>query len=68
MALSQSGGNSEIYQISRTGNILQRLTYGAGIDVSPAWSPDGKQMAFVSNRSGNPQIYIMQVATRKPDG
>jgi TolB protein len=29
------------------------------INSSPSWSPDGKQLAFVSNRGGTPQIYIM---------
>ena len=30
-------------------------------DRYPAWSPDGKKIAFVSNRSGNNQIYVMEV-------
>ena len=25
----------------------------------PAWSPDGTQIAFMSNRDGNPEIYVM---------
>ena len=25
----------------------------------PAWSPDGTQMAFTSNRDGNPELYVM---------
>ncbi|MFQ5692795.1 MAG: TolB family protein, partial [Nitrospinota bacterium] len=27
----------------------------------PAWSPDGKTLAFTSNRSGSPQIYLIDV-------
>lgn len=28
-------------------------------DEDPKWSPDGKQIAFVSNRDGNDEIYVM---------
>ncbi|MCC6751025.1 MAG: PD40 domain-containing protein, partial [Deltaproteobacteria bacterium] len=45
-------GNSEIYVISATGQVLKRLTHNAAIDTSPTWSPDGSQLAFVSNRGG----------------
>ena len=27
--------------------------------VSPRWSPDGKRIAFTSNRDGNYEIYVM---------
>lgn len=34
------------------------LTTGSYNDHSPVWSPDGKKLAFVSNRSGSAQIHI----------
>lgn len=36
-----------------------RLTDSAGDDLLPAWSPDGRMIAFVSQRDGNPEIYVM---------
>ncbi|HNW58952.1 MAG TPA: hypothetical protein PKI62_04710 [bacterium] len=32
---------------------------------SPAWSPDGRQIAFASGRSGNGDIYIMDIDLQK---
>jgi TolB protein len=51
--------DQEIYLLDRQGNIKQRLTNNPGIDISPAFSPDGRQIAFASSRGGNPQIYLM---------
>ncbi len=32
-------------------------------DTAPAWSPDGRQIAFISARAGNWEIYTVDVAT-----
>jgi dipeptidyl aminopeptidase/acylaminoacyl peptidase len=39
-----------------TGEVRQ-LTSGDRPDSSPAWSPDGKRIAFVSNRTNDPDRY-----------
>ncbi len=31
-------------------------------DSQPSWSPDGRQLAFVSSRAGKPQIYLLPTA------
>ncbi len=41
------------------GTSVRRLTRDPATDTSPTWSPDGKRIAFVSNRAGNPHIYVM---------
>jgi hypothetical protein len=42
---------------------LTRLTDGAWNDLAPALSPDGKQIAFASNRSGYYDLYLLNLAS-----
>ncbi|MDI3340112.1 MAG: S9 family peptidase [Sphaerobacter sp.] len=44
----------------------QPFTAGQQQDTEPRWSPDGRQLAFVSDRSGTPQLYVMNVAGGEP--
>ena len=41
------------------------LTHDEFLDVDPAWSPDGTQLAYVSDRSGKPEIWLRDLATKK---
>ena len=41
------------------GSDQRRLTRNLDIDLDPAWSPDGRSMAFTTNRDGNYEIYVM---------
>lgn len=53
-------GQAEIYVLNASsGDIVRRCTDNRAEDVSPSWSPDGSQIAFVSDRSGGPQIFVM---------
>ncbi|HEY3449205.1 MAG TPA: Tol-Pal system beta propeller repeat protein TolB [Myxococcales bacterium] len=58
-AMSEDDGNSHLWLADANGENAKRLTDGFGINSSPTFSPDGKQLAFVSNRAGTPQIYVM---------
>ena len=53
--------NPDIYRISPNGLIQGRLTRGprGAMNVEPTVSPNGKQIAFSSDRSGAPMIYTM---------
>lgn len=58
-AMSEDDGNSHLWIAAPDGSNPRRLTDGFGLNTSPSFSPDGKQLAFVSNRAGSPQIYIL---------
>ncbi|CAN7443647.1 prolyl oligopeptidase family serine peptidase [Acidovorax sp. LjRoot129] len=42
-----------------------QITQGTGNDHSPHWSPDGHQLAFVSDRNGDAQIYLLGMRAAK---
>jgi dipeptidyl aminopeptidase/acylaminoacyl peptidase len=49
---------SNIWVVPIDGGTPIQLTQ-SGHDTSPAWSPDGKMLAFISSRSGESQIYVL---------
>ncbi len=54
-------GNPEVYLLEgTTGEERARLTFNEGIDTSPTFSPTGTRIAFVTDRDGTPQLYVMQ--------
>lgn len=42
-----------------------QLTFGAGNDTEATWSPDGRWIAFQSDRSGSDAIYLLDTKTEK---
>jgi TolB protein len=52
-------GNSEIYRVDVISREVIRLTNDSEMDILPAISPDGRWIAFVSNRDGSWKIYAV---------
>ncbi|MFI5097283.1 MAG: prolyl oligopeptidase family serine peptidase [Candidatus Acidiferrales bacterium] len=53
-------GVSNIWIIPAAAGEAIQVTQG-GRDTSPAWSPDGKALAFLSAREGTPQVYLLSM-------
>jgi TolB protein len=54
-------GDGDIYLMNATGANQRRLTFEPSAEGFPAWSPDGRRIAFVSDRDGNSEIYVMNI-------
>jgi Tol biopolymer transport system component len=61
IAYEAKGENSkpDIYVMNADGSARVQLTHHRARDENPDWSPDGKQIAFYSERPGNAEIYVM---------
>lgn len=50
---------SQTYVVDVASGRLARVSTDSGVPPWPVWSPDGKRIAFTSNRDGNDEIYVM---------
>jgi len=53
---------SEIWVKELDGGSALRLTHHPGTNYRPAWSPDGREIAFISDRDGHLAVYAVPVA------
>ena len=53
------GKAREIFVMDYDGARVKRVTGNGSINLSPAWSPDGREIAFMSYRSGRPELMIV---------
>ena len=57
-SLAGGTGNLNIWVFDLARGTKTRLTFPPASDRQPNWAPDGKSVAFVSNRNGPPHIYL----------
>ncbi len=57
-SLAGGTGNLNIWVFDLARSTKTRLTFPPASDRQPNWAPDGKSVAFVSNRNGPPHIYL----------
>ena len=50
----------DIFTVPAAGGEAKRLTTAESYESVPVWSPDGKSIAFASDRNGGQDIYIME--------
>ncbi|MEP3655064.1 MAG: amidohydrolase family protein [Litorimonas sp.] len=51
----------DIYTMPTTGGTAKNIASGLAWDMQPRFSPDGKQLAFTSDREGGDNIWVMDV-------
>src|SRR5215813_5716679 len=53
----------DLYTMDAAGGAATRISHGLPFDTQPTYSPDGQWIAFVSDRSGAENVWIV-----RPDG
>lgn len=66
VVVALSRGNMEIFMLTKDlTRIAQTVVKSWAIDVSPSFDAEGGKMAFVSDRHGNPNIYVKDMETNE---
>src|SRR5258708_34116994 len=61
--LAANASHSAIFLLPAAGGTAKQISEGKKRDSSPAWSPDGRTIAYVSNREvSTDQVYLYDVA------
>ena len=56
----------DLYCVPANGGEARQLTTYAAYDSQPIWSPDGKKIAFTSNREGSLDVYVISAKGGAP--
>lgn len=56
----------DLYTMDAQGGAAQPIATGLAFDSQPAFSPDGAQIAFISDRSGSENVWVADTTGTKP--
>ncbi len=59
-------GNRDIWVMPSAGGPARQLTFNPASEFCPAWSPDGKQIAFESRRGGSRDVWVVAAEGGEP--
>ena len=64
--LDANATRSAVWLVPFEGGEPRRLTTGERHDRAPRWSPDGRHLAFVSDRAGAAELYVLPLEGGEP--
>jgi Tol biopolymer transport system component len=59
--------NRDVWLIDFSHGGMMRLTFDAGLDETPVWSPDGSRLAFASTRNGTMDLFAKPASGAGPE-
>ncbi len=57
--------NKQIFTCDIDGKNVEQITHTPAAHLSPSWSPDGTKIVYTSYESGNPDLYLYDLVTKK---
>ncbi len=63
VAVGAQSGTKEIYLLDIDGKGVAPVTRNGSVNLSPAFSPDGRQIAWTSYKKGQPDLFVKDLAS-----
>jgi TolB protein len=61
--VSDRGGSPQIYRMGASGGSAERMSFGASYNISPALSPDGTKLAYISRINGAFKLALQDLSS-----
>ncbi len=61
----EDGGHQVVFVQEVASGRRQLVSSNIGLNGAPSWSPDGKSLALSMSKDGNPEIYVIDLSSKK---